>query len=156
MAVISGSGARSEGSLRELSSEVAEFDTASRLRRLLGRLSEAADAAEAEGQVPAGFGTALIDAVPELRRSALSLTCDAIAGDVQGDDLVRLTLLKAWERRAEFRSGTGMPAWLVAILRSRPVNGRVAHRLAAADPGIGRPALRAGPAEGRVAGRRVS
>jgi len=122
--VISAPGATSCTSRRENFPEVAELEKTSRLRRLLDRLSEAADAAEAEGQVPVGFGAALVDAVPDLRRRALTLTRDAIAGDVQGDDLVRLTLLKAWERRAAFRPGTGMPAWLDTFLRSRPAGGR--------------------------------
>ncbi|MEE7449891.1 RNA polymerase subunit sigma-70 [Methylobacterium radiotolerans] len=146
-AVISGPGAEPGASLREHFPEVVELDATSRLRRLLGRLSEAADAAEAEGQVPAGFGPALVAAVPDLRRHARALTRDAVAGDIQGDDLVRLTLLKAWERRAQFRAGTGMLAWLVTILRIRFVNGRVARRLAAPAPEDGPAALRARRAE---------
>ncbi|KIU29617.1 hypothetical protein ABID82_003777 [Methylobacterium sp. PvP062] len=154
--VISGSGIRSGTSLRQDFPEVADLDENSRLGRLLGRLSEAAAAAESEGQVPAGFGAALIEAVPDLRRRALTLIRDAIAGDVQGDDLVRLTLLKAWERRVEFRSGTGMPDRLVTILRSRPVSGRVAYRFAVPDPDdVRSAALHAGPAGTRAVNRHV-
>ncbi|MGU3465263.1 RNA polymerase subunit sigma-70 [Methylobacterium sp. C33D] len=130
-----------------------ETEENSRLRHLLGRLSEAAAASETAGQVPAGFGTALLDAVPDLRRRARTLARDAIAGDVQGDDLVRLTLLRAWERRAEFRPGTGMPAWLDTILRTAPFNGRVAYRLATPAPADRSAALRAGSTHGRGAER---
>ncbi|MFC6048758.1 RNA polymerase subunit sigma-24, partial [Methylobacterium hispanicum] len=60
--------------LREYYPEVVFLEIDSRLGRVVERLSGALDAAEAEGQVRAGFKDALIGALPRLRRYALALT----------------------------------------------------------------------------------
>jgi len=122
-AVISGAAASPGSGLGEHFPEVVENDATSRLGRLLARLSEASDAAEAQGQVAAGFGRDLIAAVPHLRRCVHALAEDTVAGE----DLVRLTLLKAWTQRVRFLPGTDMMAWLLAILR----DGSVKHPPAA-------------------------
>jgi RNA polymerase sigma-70 factor (ECF subfamily) len=92
--------------LRQYYSEVAEIDPGSRLGRVLGRLSAALDAAEAGRQVPGAFKDDLIDMVPRLRRYAMSLAHDSS----EADDLVQLTLLKAWEHRERFQPGTSLVA----------------------------------------------
>jgi RNA polymerase sigma-70 factor (ECF subfamily) len=52
--------------------------------------------------------------VPNLRAFARSLCHNAD----YADDLVQLTLLKAWNHRAKFVEGTNLKAWLFAILRN--------------------------------------
>lgn len=116
--------------LREYYSQDVEIDASSRLGRVLGRLSAALDAAEAGHEVPAAFKDDLIGMVPRLRRYALSLTRDA----VEADDLVQFTLLRAWQHRTKFTSGTNLVAWLFAILRNGFINGRRKHRLEVPDP----------------------
>jgi RNA polymerase sigma-70 factor (ECF subfamily) len=116
--------------LRQYYSEVAEIDPGSRLGRVLGRLSAALDAAEAGRQVPGAFKDDLIDMVPRLRRYAMSLAHDSS----EADDLVQLTLLKAWEHRERFQPGTSLVAWLFTILRNGFINGRRKRRYEVPDP----------------------
>lgn len=111
-------------------SEVVEIDPGSRLGGVLARLSAALDAAEAERQVPGTFKHDLIDMVPRLRRYALSLAFDSS----EADDLVQFTLLKAWEHRARFQTGTSLVAWLFTILRNGFINGRRKLRYEVPDP----------------------
>lgn len=74
-----------------------------------------------------------------LRRYARSLTRD----DVDAEDLVHDTLLRAYERRATFRPGRNVRTWLMAILHNRFIDGvrgrrveasRVAEAAKLADP----------------------
>ncbi|TNC09929.1 sigma-70 family RNA polymerase sigma factor [Methylobacterium terricola] len=118
------------GLLRDSYPEIAALDPASRLGEVLARLTLALDAAQAGGDVSAGFKADLIGAVPRLRRYAQSLTRHG----PDADDLVQQTLLKAWEHRRQFVPGTSLPAWLFAILRNGFFNGRRKHRLEVPDP----------------------
>lgn len=52
--------------------------------------------------------------LPALTRYARALTRD----DATAEDLVQEALLKAHEKRATFRTGTSLQAWLFAILRN--------------------------------------
>lgn len=54
-----------------------------------------------------------------LRRYARSLTSDA----ADAEDLVQEALLRAHERRASFRRGTGMRVWLMSILHNLFIDG---------------------------------
>ncbi|SDF49243.1 RNA polymerase sigma-70 factor, ECF subfamily [Limimonas halophila] len=56
----------------------------------------------------------LVPEIPHLRRYALSLTRDP----AQADDLVQDCLARAIEKRALFRTGTNLRAWMFAMLRN--------------------------------------
>ncbi|MGH7104276.1 MAG: sigma-70 family RNA polymerase sigma factor [Acetobacteraceae bacterium] len=56
----------------------------------------------------------LLDAIPTLRASALSLS----GQPDQADDLVQQALLKAWHHIDSFEPGTNMAAWLYTIMRN--------------------------------------
>jgi RNA polymerase sigma factor (sigma-70 family) len=57
----------------------------------------------------------LIEAVPRLQAFALSL----IYNMDRAEDLVQETILKAWNKRGSFESGTNLNAWLFTILRNQ-------------------------------------
>ena len=116
--------------LRQYYSEVVEIEPGSRLGGVLERLSAALDAAESDRQVPGAFKDDLIGMVPRLRRYAMSLAYDSS----EADDLVQLTLLKAWEHRERFQAGTSLVAWLFTILRNGFINGRRKRRYEVPDP----------------------
>lgn len=116
--------------LREYYPQVVDVDPDSRLGRVLSRLSAALRALDQDANVPAAFKDDLIAMVPRLRRYALTLTHDP----VEADDLVQLTLLKAWEFRARFTAGTNFVAWLFTILRNGHINGRRKYWREVADP----------------------
>lgn len=116
--------------LREYYPQVVGIESDSRLGRVLARLTETLRVAEPGSGVPAAFREELIGMVPRLRRYALSLTRDS----VEADDLVQMTLLKAWEFRDRFRTGTNFVAWLFTILRNGHINGRRRHWREVADP----------------------
>jgi RNA polymerase sigma-70 factor, ECF subfamily len=60
----------------------------------------------------------LVAALPRLRRYARVLT-----GDVnRADDLVQDTLARAWEKRALWRAGSDLRAWLFTIMHNVHVN----------------------------------
>ncbi len=60
------------------------------------------------------FGDALIQAIPNLRAFAYSLS-----GDSQlSNDLVQETLLKAWTHKQSFVPESNLKAWLFTILRN--------------------------------------
>lgn len=60
------------------------------------------------------FGDALIEAIPNLRAFAHSLS-----GDAQlSNDLVQETLLKAWTHKDSFVPDSNLKAWLFTILRN--------------------------------------
>ncbi|WP_267422844.1 sigma-70 family RNA polymerase sigma factor [Methylobacterium sp. GC_Met_2] len=90
----------------------------------------ALDTADLRRQVPNAFKDDLIGLVPRLRRYALSLTFDGN----EADDLVQLTLLKAWEHRGRFEPGTSLVAWLFTILRNGFINGRRKRSREVPDP----------------------
>ena len=131
--------------LREYYPEVVFLEIDSRLGRVVERLSGALDAAEAEGQVRAGFKDALIGALPRLRRYALALTHPDLA---QADDLVQTALLRAWEHRRGLPPGGSLVAWLFTVLRAAFVDGRRGGRpeaLGGAATPAGSPGQEAGP-----------
>lgn len=115
--------------LREYYPQVVEIDPDSRLGRVLTRLAEALRVPVGAG-IPAAFKDDLVGMVPRLRRYAMSLTHDA----VEADDLVQLTLLKAWESRHRFEPGSNLVAWLFTILRNGHINGRRKYWREVADP----------------------
>ena len=55
-----------------------------------------------------------------LRRYARSLTRD----EIQAEDLVQDTLVRAYERRGSFRSGGNLRGWLLSILHNAFIDGR--------------------------------
>jgi len=69
-----------------------------------------------------------LDVISELapmRRYALSLTRDPDLAD----DLVQDTLVKAIERRGQFRAGRDLRSWLLSILHNAFVDGRRSGRV---------------------------
>jgi len=60
------------------------------------------------------FKSGLLDAIPNLRAFAVSLTHNTD----RADDLVQETLVKAWDKHASFQPGTNLKAWLFTILRN--------------------------------------
>ena len=63
----------------------------------------------------ARFESELLAATPFLRAFARTLCQDA----EQAEDLAQEALLKAWQCRGQFQSGTNLRAWLATILRNR-------------------------------------
>jgi RNA polymerase sigma-70 factor (ECF subfamily) len=61
------------------------------------------------------FRTDLVALTPRMRSFALSLCHNA----GQADDLVQDALLKAWEFRSHYQSGTQLSAWVFTILRHK-------------------------------------
>jgi RNA polymerase sigma-70 factor, ECF subfamily len=59
-----------------------------------------------------------------LRRYARSLTRD----DVDAEDLVHDTLLRAYERRSTFKPGRNLRTWLMSILHNRFIDGTRGRR----------------------------
>jgi RNA polymerase sigma-70 factor (ECF subfamily) len=70
--------------------------------------------------------------VPRLRRYARALTASREAAD----DLTQDTLERAWSKRALWRAGTDLRAWLFAIMHNVYVNGARRGQPAAADQGV--------------------
>jgi len=68
--------------------------------------------------------TDLIAAIPRLRRYARVLTGNAVSAD----DLVQDTLVRAWDKRALWRAGSDLRAWLFTIMHNVHVNQRVLAR----------------------------
>lgn len=60
------------------------------------------------------FRRDVVALIPRLRAYAMSLA----RSDVEADDLVQETLMKAWRARASFVPGTNLQAWLFTILRN--------------------------------------
>ncbi|KQP33307.1 RNA polymerase subunit sigma-24 [Methylobacterium sp. Leaf102] len=110
--------------LNELIPSVNTVDADTRLGRVLLRLRAALLDAEAERQVTKAFGDELIAVVPRLRRFALLRTGNA----AEADDMVQATLMRAWEHRSQFRTGTNLVAWLFTILRNIHLNQRKRFR----------------------------
>jgi RNA polymerase sigma-70 factor (ECF subfamily) len=63
----------------------------------------------------ARFRQDLVRLIPHLRAFARSLCGDATAAD----DLAQDAMLKAWDARASFQTGTNMKAWAFMILRNQ-------------------------------------
>lgn len=76
-----------------------------------------------------GFTAAEVEAlIPRLRRYARALTGSRDAAD----DLTQDTLERAWSKRALWRPGTSLRAWLFTVMHNVHVNGlRTARRAAA-------------------------
>lgn len=100
--------------LEELIPRAGTVEADTRLGRVLLRLRAALLDAEAERQVSKAFGDGVIALVPRLRRFALLRTGNI----VEADDMVRATLMRAWEQRSRFAEGTSLVAWLFTILRN--------------------------------------
>ena len=65
-------------------------------------------------QVDASFKENLVNAIPNLRAFAVTLS-----GNMdRADDLVQETLVKAWSKSASYQEGTHLHAWLFTILRN--------------------------------------
>jgi RNA polymerase sigma-70 factor (ECF subfamily) len=60
------------------------------------------------------FRDAFVAAIPHLRAFAVSLCHDP----QWADDIVQETLVKAWQKRESFETGTNLKAWLFTILRN--------------------------------------
>ena len=54
------------------------------------------------------FSSLLVEQMPALTRRAISLSRDR----TRAEDLVQITVLKAWEHRARFEEDTCLRAWL--------------------------------------------
>lgn len=74
----------------------------------------------------------LIAAIPRLRRYARVLTGEAS----RADDLVQDTLARAWEKRALWKAGTDLRAWLFTVMHNLFVNQRALARRDAANVSI--------------------
>lgn len=92
--------------------DTVEADT--RLGQVLLRLRAALLDAEAERQVTKAFGEELVALVPRLRRFALLRTGNIL----EADDMVRATLMRAWEQRSRFDEGGSLVAWSFTTLRN--------------------------------------
>lgn len=77
------------------------------------------DASPSKLRVRDAFERELLSEIPHLRNYAISLTHDPI----EANDLVQDSVLKALEKRDQFRLGTYMRRWLFTILRNRFVDG---------------------------------
>jgi RNA polymerase sigma-70 factor (ECF subfamily) len=67
-----------------------------------------------------GFTTAVDRVMPSLRAYARRLTRDA----TDAEDLLQDTLIRAWNARFRFESGTNLKAWLNRIARNSFLSGR--------------------------------
>ncbi len=100
------------GRLHEYYPEVVVVEPDSRLARAMAELADAL--VTHERRVTDTFGQALLAAIPRLQRYAWTFARTA----AEAEDLVQVTLLKAWESRARFERGTYLQAWLCTILRN--------------------------------------
>ena len=79
------------------------------------------------------FRDEIVRLTPRLRLFARSLCHDA----TEAEDLLQDTLLKAWQHRAQYQSGTVLKAWLFTILRHRFIDDRRrSWRTCALDPQV--------------------
>src|SRR5918997_1451489 len=98
--------------LRPLSGDPAEDKLPRDLARLADRVAQVIRAHTEP--VDQAFVSGVMDALPNLRAFALSLT-----GKVdQAEDLVQDTVLKALTKQDTFETGTNLQAWLFTILRN--------------------------------------
>jgi len=72
----------------------------------------------------------MLASIPNLRAFAISLT----GSQIQADDLLQTTLLKALENFDKFEPGTNMRAWLFTILRNQFYTDIRKHRREVEDP----------------------
>jgi len=82
------------------------------LQKLVAQLGEALTTAG--GPLAPEFRDAMLEALPNLRAFAISLT----GNPDQADDCVQNAILKALKSRERFEAGTNMRAWLFTILRN--------------------------------------
>jgi RNA polymerase sigma factor (sigma-70 family) len=99
--------------LRALYRDLLEGQLPRDLSSLVHRLERAIEARQ-EAPDPA-FMAELMKAVPHLRAMAISRTRNVD----QAEDLVQETILRAWDNRHSFASGTNLGAWLFTILRNQ-------------------------------------
>jgi RNA polymerase sigma-70 factor (ECF subfamily) len=99
---------------RELEASYARFcaePLPKRFLELIERLERALSTAQ---PVEPWFRDGILQAVPNLRAFAISLT----SNPDRADDLVQDTIMRAWDKRASFQPGTNLNAWLFTILRN--------------------------------------
>lgn len=72
----------------------------------------------------------LLTNLPSLRAFALSLT----RNHPEADDLVQMTLLRAWQNRGKYSPGTNLGAWLFTIMRNNFYSERRKGRAEVEDP----------------------
>lgn len=65
------------------------------------------------------FSILLLDQMPSLKKRAVSLSRDK----TKSEDLVQITVLKAWEHRERFEENTCLRAWLFTIMRNAFISG---------------------------------
>ena len=82
------------------------------LKKLVAQLGGALTAAG--GPLAPEFRDAMLEALPNLRAYAISLT----GNPDRADDCVQSAILKALKSRERFEAGTNMRAWLFTILRN--------------------------------------
>ncbi|MCB8819787.1 sigma-70 family RNA polymerase sigma factor [Microvirga rosea] len=98
--------------LRQLYLDVIPENLPGDLAKLVKRL-ERAIKAQTDAPDPA-FMRELLDAVPNLRSFAISITRNSD----RAEDLIQETILRAWDKRDKFEPGTNLSAWLFTILRN--------------------------------------
>lgn len=76
------------------------------------------------------FEQQLVESLPIMRAFARSLTGNATAAD----DLIQETMVKAWEKQAQYADGTNLKAWLFTILRNNFYSGCRKRRREVEDP----------------------
>lgn len=129
--------------LHEYYPEVVVVEPDSRLARAMAELADALVAHER--RVTDAFGQALLAAIPRLQRYAWTFARTA----AEVEDLVQVTLLRAWENRARFEQGTYLQAWLCTILRNAFLSRTAKLRREVADSdGSHAARLSAGPEQG--------
>lgn len=100
----------------------AGLSATSRFAEVLAKLDVAFE--EAEDRDAAELKALFLAVVPALRRFAMSLARNPTVAD----DLVQVTLLRAWRSRARFERGTNFEAWTFTILRNNYYSGQRRRR----------------------------
>lgn len=75
------------------------------------------------------FGQLLVEQMPALQRRAVHLSRDRH----HSEDLVQITVLKAWEHQESYQEGSCLRAWLFTILRNAFITGIRSKRREVAD-----------------------
>lgn len=99
---------------RALESSYAHFCEEPLPQRFLDLIAELERALAAEQPVEPWFREGILQAIPNLRAFAISLT----SNPDRADDLVQDTIMRAWDKRMTFQPGTNLNAWLFTILRN--------------------------------------
>jgi RNA polymerase sigma factor (sigma-70 family) len=114
--------------LRSLFGRLDGHDTPQLFAALIERLEETLSA---RGEsLTAEVRSGLVTNLPNLRAFAISLTRNGS----EAEDLVQVTLLRAWQHRDKYTPGTTLAAWLFTIMRNAFYSGRRRKRLEVEDP----------------------